>query len=125
MADRGPMGIFEGYGDYDAGPDGTGERNPPAFPVQDRAAWQYAGMTLRDYFAVHADQPGVSEIVAIAGMVWSTNQVWHPSEPNKSIGSFDKWWADVPLSERLSLSAKVRFAMADAMLAARTTQGDA
>lgn len=32
----------------------SGGYNEPAFPVQDCASWQYAGMSLLDYFAAQA-----------------------------------------------------------------------
>ena len=39
------------------------DTSDPAFPLQDAAAWQYGGMSLRDYFAGQAlagrDHPGV------------------------------------------------------------------
>lgn len=99
--------------------------NPPAFPREDYQsdnAPGQRGMTLRDWFAAGCDQPGASEIVATAGFVWSANQVWHPDEPKTPIGSFDKWWSELPLAKRYSLYAQVRYAMADAMLAARDTE---
>ena len=40
--------------------------NPPAFPVSDNVAWDkwnntaVAGMTMRDYFAIHATEDDVS-----------------------------------------------------------------
>ena len=75
------------------------------------------GMSLRDYFAVHADQPGVAEIVSMAGLSYSANQVW--VDANTSIGTFDSWWRGITNDERFNLSARVRYALADAMLAAR------
>jgi len=94
----------------------------PAFP---RSAAEHSqgghyeqdGMSLRDYFAVHADQPGYAEIVTHAGLTYGSNQVWKDAQT--SIGTFDSWWRDLPNSERFRLSAEVRYAMADAMLAAR------
>lgn len=32
----------------------------PAFPVQDAATWQGHGMTLRDYFAIHANETDIA-----------------------------------------------------------------
>lgn len=77
----------------------------------------FTGMEMRDYFAVHADQPGVSEIVAAAGMVHSGGRVWSNEEVD--LGSFNVWWDTLPLVRRLELSAMVRYAMADAMLRVR------
>jgi hypothetical protein len=74
------------------------------------------GMSLRDYFAIHGTQPGCSEVVAIAGLVWSAGKVW--LSESVSI-TFDKWYDSLPLTERLDLCARVRYAQADAMLRAR------
>ena len=76
-----------------------------------------SGMSLRDYFAVHADQPGVSELVAMAGGETDGFHVKFTRDctPMK----FNDWWNGLPLADRLDLSARVRFAMADAMLANR------
>lgn len=93
--------------------------NPPAFPrpgFVDPAGMQ-DGMSLRDYFAVHADQPGVSEIVAMAGGETDGFHVKFSSDGAEY--KFNEWWNDLPLVDRLSLSARVRYAMADALLAER------
>lgn len=75
------------------------------------------GMTLRDYFAVHADQPGVSEIVSMAG--GETDGFRVKFSDGGTEYKFNEWWNDLPLVDRLDLSARVRYAMADAMLTAR------
>ena len=75
------------------------------------------GMTLRDYFAAHSVQPGCGEIASMAGFVFRSGAVWSDSQTR--IGSFDDWFNAMPLSERLELFARVKFAMADAMLKAR------
>jgi len=97
--------------------------NPQAFPYLDEScgllALRQPGMTLRDYFAVHADQPGVSEIASAANMQSDGFHIWPANEPITEKQVFNVWWNLLPLGERLSLSAKVRFAMADAMLAER------
>lgn len=93
----------------------------PAFPCE----WDYIGsnrsaangMTLRDYFAVHSTQPGCSEICALKGLRHQLGAVWQDADTR--IASFDYWWEDLPLDERLLLSARVRYAQADAMLKAR------
>jgi len=87
-----------------------------AFPNSHDNGWQ-AGMTLRDYFAVHADQPGVSEIVAMAGGETDGFRVKFSSGGSEC--KFNEWWNNLPLEDRLTLSARVRYAMADAMLAER------
>lgn len=95
-----------------------------AFPIpNERDQWGDGisegsrGMSLRDYFAVHADQPGVAEIVAVAGGETDGYRVrFNAGETERK---FNDWWNDLPLADRLSLSARVRYAMADAMLAER------
>lgn len=89
-----------------------------AFPVPEYA--QQEGMSLRDYFAIHCDQPGAAEIVDAAGMVYSNNQVWANAET--SIGTFNDWYNKLGQSERFALYAKVRYALADAMIAERSKE---
>lgn len=89
-----------------------------AFPCHGsmgEVAWE--GMTLRDYAAIHSTQPGISEIVAMAGLRWADRRVW--ASETDSLGSFDHWWETLSLGRRLELSAQVRYAQADAMLKAR------
>ena len=94
--------------------------NPPAFPLSPGDVLYYQeGMSLRDWFASQADQPGVSEIVAMAGH--TTDGFWVEFADCSEKRKFNDWWNDVPLSERCLLSARVRYAMADAMLEARST----
>lgn len=98
--------------------------NPNAFFPSREAhpAFEYpvhhSGMTLRDYFAVHADQPGVSEIVTMAGGETADGYRVKFS-PGGADYKFNEWWNGLPIADRLSLSAQVRYAMADAMLAVR------
>jgi|GEM_PF-1201965 len=94
------------------------EDGGPAFGHGNHEQGGHSGMSLRDYFAVHADQPGYAEIVSHAGLTYGSNQVWRDAQT--SIGTFDSWWRDLPNEERFRLSAGVRYAMADAMLAARS-----
>lgn len=75
------------------------------------------GMTLRDYFAAHCDQPGQAEVVAEAGHIYSNWKVWTDSQT--CVGTFDEWWKELPPEQRFSLYARVRYRMADAMLKAR------
>lgn len=94
----------------------------PAFPTDNEAqtgnnTWHYAGMTLRDYFAIHSVQPGCGEIASMAGLYYSQGAVWSNSETR--VDSFDVWFCGLPLIERLDLFARVKYAMADAMLKAR------
>lgn len=94
---------------------------PQAFPAMyhpdSHAGQGTSGMSLRDYFAVHADQPGVSEIVSMAGGETDGYHVKFSREGTKY--TFPEWWNDLPLEDRLSLSARVRYAIADAMMAER------
>lgn len=86
-------------------------------------------MSLRDYFAIHCDQPGRAEIVTAAGLELSDNgQVLPPLEGEEkgaraSYGFFDKWYQTLSQQERMQLYAKVRYQLADAMLAEREKAG--
>lgn len=75
------------------------------------------GMSHRDYAAIHVDQPGTAEIVSMAGFTYSDGQVW--SDGQTSLGPFESWWRSIPNSERFMLLARVRYAMADAILAVK------
>jgi len=92
----------------------------PAFPlaVTDGVFIQ-EGMSLRDYFAVHADQPGMTEIVAAAGLRLLKGQIWADDE-GPIFPSFNAWWESLDQNARFELSAQVRYAMAEAMLEARS-----
>jgi hypothetical protein len=89
----------------------------PAFPCDEWQMKEWSGMTLRDYFAIHSVQPGVAEIVATAGLVYSKFAVW--SDPETRIGTFEEWFFSLPLERRYELYSTVKYEMADAMLAAR------
>lgn len=106
------------------------DHSEPAFPVstskndegilghQDgNTTFQFPGMSLRDYFAIHCDQPGQAEIVLEAGLIWNGYKVWSDSET--SLGSFDEWYSKLPNEQRYALYSKVRYQLADAMLKAR------
>jgi len=75
------------------------------------------GMSLRDYFAIHCDQPGVDEIVTAAGLVHRDYKVWQ--DENTCLGHFIDWYSKLSQERRFELYAKVRYAMSDAMLKAR------
>lgn len=98
----------------------------PAFPIvgEIKDGWPMkaapvlsAGMTLRDYFAIHADQPGRTEIAALAGVrVKGVGAKWEdPDVPH-----WEDWWSGLSSEERFSLYARVRYAIADAMLKERS-----
>lgn len=96
----------------------------PAFPVHGgmpdddpRNKIIGGGMSLRDYFAIHCDQPGAAEIVSAAGLTYSVNQVW--TDEKTSIGTFNDWYGGLDPIERYALYARVRYALADAMIAQR------
>jgi hypothetical protein len=89
---------------------------PLHIPATDAGSWDH-GMSLRDYFAIHCDQPGQAEIVTAAGLTYSVGQVWVTGDA--SLGTFDKWYASLPQERRFQLYATVRYALADAMLKAR------
>jgi hypothetical protein len=78
------------------------------------------GMTLLDYFAAHSVQPGCGEIASLAGLAYRMGRVWR--DDSTSLGSFDDWFNGLPLAERLDLFARVKYAMAAAMLRAREQQ---
>lgn len=88
----------------------------PAFP-DDRSQ---VGMSLRDYFAIHCDQPGEAEILLEAGLQRGKN---FRVSIGEGVGvkelTFGEWWDTVTQSRRFELYARVRFKMADAMLAER------
>jgi hypothetical protein len=96
----------------------TKDTGGPAFPAMhfDLADNEH-GMTLRDYFAIHSVQPGCGELASMAGYTYSSGAVW--SGPDTRIARFDDWFGAMPLPERLELFARVKYAMADAMLKAR------
>ncbi len=96
----------------------------PAFPVSlGSQADQYScgpGLSLRDYFAAKADQPGVLEIITAAGLRCEDN-FWVVRVNGTKI-KFTEWYEAMSQAERFALQAKVRFQLADAMLAAREVQ---
>lgn len=81
----------------------------------------YPGMTLRDYFAAHVDQPGEAEIIVAAGLMAKSPAGYLVVLPNGDEITFAEWWRDLPQAERFALYAKVRYGMADAMIAERST----
>lgn len=93
----------------------------PAFPhvhVRDgRPAEICDGLSLRDYFAAKATQPGVSEIITAAGL--------REANDGKVIcedgceRTFNFWWRGLTNEYRFQLAAKVRYQEADAMIAER------
>jgi len=101
----------------------------PAFPIPnatDLDGYVYAtdasGMSMRDYLAVHCDQPGMAEMVQAVGLRYSDYRVWKNADT--SLGSFDAWYGGLTLNEKYDLYAKVRYQMADAMLDARKTTSE-
>lgn len=81
-------------------------------------------ISLRDYAAIHVDQPGRVEIMSAAGL--TIKDAYSFTVTSEGDGSsltvqFDDWWNGLPQAERFRLYWKVRYGMADAMLAARDT----
>mgnify|MGYP000936458441 CR=1 FL=1 len=93
----------------------------PSAPNTQPGRYLRDGMSLRDYFAAKADQPGVAEVVTAAGLTCPDGiSVW--ADSNTRIGTFTQWWGGLTNEDRFALSAKVRFQQADAMLRAREVQ---
>ena len=91
-----------------------------AFPVEGHGTlYPDAGMSLRDYFAVHSDQPGVLEIASAAGLHCEDN-FWIIKPDGEKV-KFNSWYEALPQDQRFALQAKVRFQIADAMIKARAT----
>jgi hypothetical protein len=114
----------------------TEQRNDggPAFPVEcqwehgvttpvrgvqtgNRTGWA-TGMSLRDYMAVHSTQPGIAELCKVAGVGFDGYKVYTTASDEIGI-RFDDWWRAMTLEQMCELSAKVRYAEADAMLKVR------
>lgn len=99
----------------------------PAYPhlaqsADSYEAVQHCGLTKRELFAMHATQPGVSEIVTAAGLHCPDNfSVWHDADTR--IGSFNEWWSKLTNEERFALSSKVKVQQADALLAELAKDG--
>ena len=93
----------------------------PAFPrapvPEGYEQTRFEGMSLRDWFAAHADQPGQAEIATAAGLRLEGQKIW--LDETNCIGTWGQWWAGLSNTERFDLSSKVRYQQADAMLAAR------
>ena len=90
----------------------------PAFPVQDAATWQGHGMAMRDLFAASAPPPAYDEICLVAGVGYENQRVYIREDDTIGMNFLD-WWRRIPLARRMELTAKVRYAYADAMLKER------
>lgn len=78
--------------------------NPQAFPGGNPSKFDGSvrdGMTLLDYFAVHSDQPGVSEIVAMAGHKTDGFRVY--IDGSDTGPTFNEWWNGAEYGIRISL----------------------
>lgn len=93
--------------------DGSGSGSAGGYPFPE------GGMSLRDYMAIHTEQPGVTEICAEAGLVCINGVVW--DGPDKNLGNFSAWWAGLTSHRRYELNAIVRYRVANAMLKERAT----
>lgn len=97
----------------------TIEDGGPAFPLplEVSPSMSGCGMSLRDYFAAHCNQPGTSEAYQAAGEPevelppgWSKTDVEHRAA---------HWWKGLSLDEKYHWYTYLRYRIADAMLAAR------
>ena len=96
--------------------------NEPAFPYGEHGT-VLGGLTKREYFAIHCDQPGVSELVTAAGLICPDNwSVWR--DKDTKLGTFTEWYAKLTNAERFELYAKVRVQIADAMCSALNGSGE-
>lgn len=75
------------------------------------------GMSLRDYFAAHSDQPGQSQIATL--LSWRCRGVNGVPYNDPDALSFDERWGQLTLSEQADAYSRVRYVIADAMLRAR------
>jgi hypothetical protein len=83
----------------------------------------HKGMTLREYIAIHCDQPGRLEIASAAGQTLREFCGLSYDDPGRlAFPTWDEWFHQLPQSERFRLYAKVRYAIADAMLAFEAEQ---
>lgn len=92
----------------------------PAFPTLQDEGLEFhraEGMTLRDYFAIHSVHPGMGELASMAGLAYRNGGIW--KDEKTRVAGADEWFSELPLSERLDLFSRVKYAMADAMLKAR------
>lgn len=80
----------------------------PAFPVDSAADHQYCGMSLRDYFAVHAQIDSEEVGVRYAEAIVGRDMPDFAADPIAN----STFWADY--------RARMRYIEADAMLAARS-----
>lgn len=92
-------------------------KNEFAFPISTATANHATGMTLRDYFAIHSVQPGIGELASMAGLFYRNGSIWKDEQVRVSGG--EEWFNALPLSERLELFSRVKYAMADSMLKSR------
>ena len=92
----------------------------PAFPAVRIVGREYQGMTLRDYFAIHCDQPGQDEIARMAGVRCAyVNGDGAEDEQGEKLPKWVEWYGGLSTDERFGLYARVRYALADAMLRER------
>ncbi len=88
----------------------------PAFGHGDPTNGGDPGMTLRDYLAVHADQPGFVEAYQLAGEPdVALPKGWEANQQSRA----NKWWTGLSLDEKYRFYSTLRYMVADAMLAAR------
>jgi hypothetical protein len=80
----------------------------------------YLGMSLRDYFAIHADQPGRLEMSNAAGVLLREHAPKDlPKEERDALPHWSDWFYTLTQKERYQLYAKVRYQMAGVLLEER------
>lgn len=107
----------------------------PAFPRPASVGTDYAtgqtgvairdsqsGMSLRDWFAGQAPEPGIQELAGVLGMDEATPfESWDltPEQRTAGVLCVREAYAKLSWTEKLAACAKYKYAHADAMLAAR------
>lgn len=112
--------IADGGPAFPNGPGGGSFTGPDGYTTHQFQGSE--GMSLRDYFAIHANQPGQAEICNLLG--WTCDGVnrnvpFHERPSDFKCVNFSELWNVLTLEEQCAAWAKVRYAMADAMLSAR------
>lgn len=87
-------------------------------------------ISLRDYFAVHCEEPCHADLAAAANMQLGSAPGWYDRRTQDpviwillgsgSVIQFKDWWASLSVKERAFINAKARYIVADAMIEAQT-----
>jgi hypothetical protein len=74
-------------------------------------------ITLIEWFAAHAPQPGQDEIVSVAGVKLRPEKMpAELTEEEKTLPTWREWWRSLTNAERYDLYAKCNYAYAKAMI---------